>query len=183
MRQVLQGYIAFQQEVVVGRDKQLRAVEPVDRSGGFLSNFNFSLKGLKAGTNADISCNATSEGSIRNEKRTSSVKWPSDSRLSYSIRMVSIAKEVLGKSMAKFSIRIFRSLAIIFRLSFFSSKPECSSSTLIRLMAALTESFWSAFSETLARMLDRRMCCRVELARSAFGRQHIVRYLSAPYQE
>ena len=128
-----------------------------------ISNFNFSLKGLKAGTNADISCNATSEGSIRNEKRTSSVKWPSDSRLSYSIRMVSIAKEVLGKSMAKFSIRIFRSLAIIFRLSFFSSKPECSSSTLIRLMAALTESFWSAFSETLARMLDRRMCCGLNL--------------------
>ena len=47
MRQILQGYIAFQQEVIVGRDKQFRAVEPVDRSGGFHFQLQLFLEGLE----------------------------------------------------------------------------------------------------------------------------------------
>ena len=119
----------------------------------------FSLKGKKAGTKGVRSQRVMSEGNIRKEKRTSLVKFLKAPKLSYSMRMVSIASEVFGKSIAKFSMLIFWLFATILRLSFFNSKPEFSSSMLRRFTAALTESFWSAFNEILAMMFRSCICC------------------------
>ena len=83
--------------------------------------------------------------------------------------IVSIAKEVLGRSMAKFSIFIRWSLPITFRLSFFNSNPECSSSMLRRLMAALIESFCNAFREMFAIMLRKRRCCGLNFPGVSFS--------------
>ena len=140
-------------------------------------------KDHKAGTNADISCNATSEGSIRNEKRTSSVKWPSDSRLSYSIRMVSIAKEVLGKSMAKFSIRIFRSLAIIFRLSVFQFEAGVLLFNAHPLDGSVDRVVLERFQRDVGKNVGQADVLRVELAPECFRLTTHRRYLSASYQE
>ena len=83
--------------------------------------------------------------------------------------MVSIAKEVLGKSMAKFSIRIFRSLAIIFRLSFFSFEAGVLLFNAHPLDGSVDRVVLERFQRDVGKNVGQADVLRVELARSAFG--------------
>ncbi len=82
--------------------------------------------------------------------------------------MVSIFKEVPGRSIEKLSIDIFWALATSFKLNFLSSNPDCSS-TLNRLMEALIESFCNAFSEILAMIFCNRTCLELNFPGVSFS--------------
>ncbi len=145
MRQNPAGIHLPSRKMIVGRDKQFRAVvEPVDRFGGFQTNFNFSLKGLK-GRNKGRYIPENAVRRQHTERKADIIGEISESspNCHTPCGWYPLPKRCWANLWRSSLSRIFRSLAIIFRLSFFSSKPECSSSTLIRLMAALTESFWA----------------------------------------